>query len=172
MSLHLLAACSKASWPSGALSWLYGPRTFSGRSLTCATGSLPSRHRRIRRLLRRAEGLRPNSYGYARLTFRYKTCYLHRLVMEILLGRMLRRDEHVHHLDGTKVNNRPSNLQLLSASAHNSQTHRRYPLVRFCHWCGNPFLRHHNGDGEQRFCSRRCGGRGAWLRRPRRPIIR
>jgi hypothetical protein len=98
--------------------------------------------------------------------------YLHRLVMEILLGRMLRRDEHVHHLDGVKLNNRPANLQLLSAGAHMSQTHRRYPLVRFCHWCGNPFLRHHNGDGEQRFCSRHCGGRGSWQRRPRRRIMR
>jgi hypothetical protein len=87
--------------------------------------------------------------------------------MEILLGRTLRRDEHVHHLDGNKVNNRPSNLQLLSASAHNSQTNRRHPLVRFCHWCGKPFLRRHTGNGEKRFCSRPCGGRGAWLRRPR-----
>ena len=98
--------------------------------------------------------------------------YLHRLVMEILLGRTLRPDEHVHHLDGNKANNRPSNLQLLSAGAHMSQTNRRHPLVRFCEWCGNPFLRHHTGNGEQRFCSRHCGHGPLRLPRSRRRVIR
>lgn len=158
--------------PLGALCSLYGPRTYTARSRSCATGSLARRHQQVRRLLRKAEGLRPNAGGYVQLRIARNHRYAHRLVMEILLGRPLRRDEHVHHLDGNKVNNRPSNLQLLSASAHNSQTNRRHPLVRFCEWCGNPFLRHNNGNGEQRFCSRSCASRGAWLRRPRRRIIR
>lgn len=36
----------------------------------------------------------------------------HRLVVARLLGRPLRADETVHHLDGNKVNNAPENLQL------------------------------------------------------------
>ena len=36
----------------------------------------------------------------------------HRLVMELMLGRRLRDDENVHHLNGDKLDNEPSNLEL------------------------------------------------------------
>lgn len=42
----------------------------------------------------------------------------HRLVMERKLGRALRRDEHVHHIDGDKTNNDLSNLVVMSKSEH------------------------------------------------------
>jgi len=42
----------------------------------------------------------------------------HRYVMEQQLGRKLRRDEHVHHLNGDGLDNRPENLVLLSAGDH------------------------------------------------------
>jgi hypothetical protein len=43
--------------------------------------------------------------------------------MEDYLGRSLRSDEHVHHLDLDSTNNDPSNLIVLSASEH-SRVHR------------------------------------------------
>ena len=47
---------------------------------------------------------------------RYKL--LHRIVMEIHLGRPLLRSEIVHHKDGDKGNNRLRNLEVLTQSIH------------------------------------------------------
>jgi hypothetical protein len=42
----------------------------------------------------------------------------HRVVASRMLGRPLRRDEHVHHINGIKTDNRPENLQVMSQQAH------------------------------------------------------
>jgi endogenous inhibitor of DNA gyrase (YacG/DUF329 family) len=46
----------------------------------------------------------------------------HRLVAESILGRYLRSDEHVDHINQQKDDNRPENLQVLSPSAHAKKT--------------------------------------------------
>lgn len=42
----------------------------------------------------------------------------HRLVAAQVLGRMLRSDEHVHHLNHNRADNRPENLEVMSAAEH------------------------------------------------------
>ena len=51
-----------------------------------------------------------------------KTRTVHRLIMEQILGRELSSDELVHHIDGNKWNNDPSNLTIVTRR-ENAQIH-------------------------------------------------
>lgn len=42
----------------------------------------------------------------------------HRLVMEGIIGRPLRDNERVHHINGDRLDNRPENLGMLTQSQH------------------------------------------------------
>lgn len=49
---------------------------------------------------------------------KWMTIGYHRYVMEQAIGRKLNRLEHVHHLDGNKLNNDISNLKIMTRSEH------------------------------------------------------
>lgn len=59
--------------------------------------------------------------GYIQLRIEGKTIQLHRIIMGKHLGRKLRRDEVVHHIDGDKLNNDIKNLYLCK----DRKTHRK-----------------------------------------------
>lgn len=50
--------------------------------------------------------------------------YLHRLVMENYLGRLLKEDEVIHHKDLNRKNNSIDNLMVLTQSEHTKLHHR------------------------------------------------
>ena len=50
-----------------------------------------------------------NTWGYV---------YEHRLIMESIIGRHLTYNEHIHHINGKRWDNRPENLQIMSPSEH------------------------------------------------------
>jgi len=66
-----------------------------------------------------ARGYRINSNGYKEFTRgENKGRSEHVVVMESIIGRRITSNEHVHHKDRNKLNNHPSNLQLLTISEH------------------------------------------------------
>ena len=59
----------------------------------------------------------PSGNGY----YKYKNRYLHRDIVENNIGRKLKSNEVVHHIDGNRENNALNNLEIISDLAH-----RRY----------------------------------------------
>lgn len=52
---------------------------------------------------------------------------LHRLIVEENIGRKLKPNEIIHHIDGNKLNNNINNLQIMTTSEH-SRLHRNKEL--------------------------------------------
>ena len=96
-----------------------------------------------------------------------------RFLMEQALGRPLEKNEQIHHLDEDPLNNRFSNLAIVSSSEH-AKFHatKYYDKEVVCPWCGESFIwtkeqqsRHYSNASRVNrpnmagpFCSKRCAG--------------
>lgn len=70
---------------------------------------------------RRPDGMSVNKRGYLNARIGGVLKLEHRMVMEAAIGRQLRRDEHVHHKNGVKTDNRIENLEVLTAPEHHRE---------------------------------------------------
>lgn len=86
----------------------------------------------------------------------------HRVVAAEKLGRELTSDEHAHHANEVKTDNRPENLEVLTKAEHTRRHFKtgRTMVALTCQGCGAAFER----DTRRRnakYCGRTCVARAA-----------
>lgn len=127
----------------GVIPWLptdwparYAKKRFC--SLLCANRSRP---------------INPTTTRYRSRKVNGKPKPVHRIVMEEKLGRPLRPDEVVHHLNEDKLDNRPENLVVTTAREHGLEHHPpSHPVVKVCGGCGATFRPHKTKRKRQQTC--------------------
>lgn len=80
----------------------------------------------------------------------------HRYLMEQKVGRKLKRNEYVHHINGDKLDNRIENLMIMSPQEHNELHKTKLPKTKICIVCGKVFeppIKHRRRNV---VCSREC----------------
>lgn len=104
--------------------------------------------------------------GYKEISFNGKRIRLHRYLMEVKIGRNLKKNEHVHHINGDFTDNRIENLKIVTPQEHRHIHHPGNPKpLKKCYQCGELFIpKRKNGKllsfsqyKIAKYCSIACG---------------
>jgi len=99
--------------------------------------------------------LSPNT-RYRRVKVNGKPKQLSRHLVESALGRPLRRDEIVHHVNHDKLDDRLDNYEIVDAAAHAKHHNQKHPLTKLCVTCGTEFRPLPTKRARTQTCSRAC----------------
>jgi hypothetical protein len=97
------------------------------------------------------------------LANRSNKVYHHRHVLSLSIGRWIKSNESVHHVDGDKTNNSIENLLLMNNAEHARHHHPRMTEEMSCELCGKLFFPH--AKHVRRFCSFECREKSNFTRK-------
>lgn len=79
--------------------------------------------------MKREDGTGGFSLGYKKLTINGRRILEHRYIVEKSIGRKLKPNEIIHHLDGNKLNNSLNNLIITNQNNHITTFHNNRPKI-------------------------------------------
>lgn len=81
----------------------------------------------------------------------------HRWLMELKVGRRLKRFELVHHINGDKRDNRIDNLMIVTPAEHAREHGQwKHSPTKKCLFCGSEFTPHPTKRARAKTCSKSC----------------
>lgn len=93
---------------------------------------------------------------YKRIEINGKGIDEHRYIMEQHLGRKLKRNEYVHHINDNKKDNRIENLMVVTPDEHNKLHLSKLPITKICIVCGKEFEPPIKHRRRTKICSKEC----------------
>ena len=94
------------------------------------------------------------SARYKNIKINGKTYLEHRVVMERAIGRKLSRNEHVHHRNQDRFDNRLENLEVLDPKSHMHLHKQKHPVTKVCAVCKCEYTPHPTKRARSRTCGK------------------